>query len=291
MVPIELLAVTLLAAGALTSPTYTPSHAEVALVTPAPVAGEHVLHRKNVISDISSGLSSLGSAAQSYIQSAESALSSGFFGTPLPTGSQVLSSLGISDGDLDAIPTSVLNIPGYANYSNGQWNLRVHGNVYKLPNISNSTIDKLADVFLIDTSVAQLSQAGQDEARNVTREIFVVQQGDVNVTVNILPGTPTGGDGESGGGGGVSAGGINQLTTLPYPTTPEGDFDVFIPLDNSSGLASGTGEIPAQRVNVYAQGTDTGNATSYLVSEEGLTVISDIDDILRVTQIYDPKDG
>jgi len=34
-----------------------------------------------------------------------------------------------------------------------------------------------------------------------------------------------------------------------------------------------------------------GNATAYLVPEEGLTIVSDIDDILRVTQIYDPAAG
>lgn len=46
-----------------------------------------------------------------------------------------------------------------------------------------------------------------------------------------------------------------------------------------------------QRINVYANGTDTGNATSYLVPELGLTIISDIDDILRITKIYQPDEG
>lgn len=42
---------------------------------------------------------------------------------------------------------------------------------------------------------------------------------------------------------------------------------------------------------MYARGTDTGNATAYLVPPEGVTVVSDIDDILRVTKIYQPKEG
>ena len=42
---------------------------------------------------------------------------------------------------------------------------------------------------------------------------------------------------------------------------------------------------------MYARGTDTGNATAYLVPPTGFTIISDIDDILRVTKIYDPKEG
>lgn len=299
MIPIELLAATLLATGALAHPTYTPSHAEVALVTPAPIPvhPEHLYYQRDIIDSITS----LGSRADSYLHSVLTALGSGIPSyvtegilpgqVNLPTGSQVLSSANISSSDVAALPTQVLNIPGYANYTNNQWNLRVHGNVYKLPNISNSTIDKLANVFLIDTSVAQLQPSEQDMARNLTRSIYVVQQSDVNVTVNILPGPQFGGDGEPQGGGGVTAGSINQFIQLPYETTAEGDFDVFVPLDNSSGLTPGTGEIPAQRVNVYAQGTTTGNATSYLVSNQGLTIISDIDDILRVTKIYDPKEG
>lgn len=42
---------------------------------------------------------------------------------------------------------------------------------------------------------------------------------------------------------------------------------------------------------MYAQGASIGNATAYLVPQTGLTVISDIDDILRVTKIYKPKEG
>ena len=52
----------------------------------------------------------------------------------LPTGTQVLSRLGIDDGDLAAQPTQVLNIPPYANWTDQGWNVRFHGNVYKQPN-------------------------------------------------------------------------------------------------------------------------------------------------------------
>lgn len=46
-----------------------------------------------------------------------------------------------------------------------------------------------------------------------------------------------------------------------------------------------------QTLNMHTGGTDTGNATAYLVPPSGLTVISDIDDILRVTKIYLPEEG
>ena len=42
---------------------------------------------------------------------------------------------------------------------------------------------------------------------------------------------------------------------------------------------------------MYANGTESGNATAYLVPPLGVTIVSDIDDILRVTKIYEPKEG
>jgi phosphatidate phosphatase APP1 len=56
-------------------------------------------------------------------------------------------------------------------------------------------------------------------------------------------------------------------------------------------LMAGNETDSIQALNMYAEGTDTGNATAYLVPPTGLTIISDIDDILRVTKIYVPKEG
>ena len=204
----------------------------------------------------------------------------------------MLRSANVSSSDLAASPTQVLNIPGYANWTEIGWNLRIHGNIYKQPNISNATIDDLANKFLIGTSVQELPASQSAQAVNLTREIFIVQQGNESLTVDITPGGSSGGDGETGGGGGIDTPGGNQIITLPYVTTAEGDFDVFVQLQNiSGGLLPGNGTTVAQKINVYAQGTDTGNATSYLVSEQGLTIVSDIDDILRVTKIYEPAQG
>ncbi|OAP58475.1 hypothetical protein AYL99_07565 [Fonsecaea erecta] len=273
---------------------------EEALITPAPtrtlaVYGSYAGARRNVVSDLESDVDSyvnsifsqLGTAIPSYV-------SNGLLPNlqNLPTGSAVMSSVGVSSSDLVATPTQVLNIPGYGNWTSSGWNLRIHGNVFKQPNISNATVDRLANFYLIGTSIEDLPPSQQAQARNLTREIYVVQQGNQTVTMDILPGPEFGSNGQPGGGGGVTPAGGEQVVTLPNPTTPEGDFDVFIPIDNNSfTLAPGTGDIAPQRLNVYAQGTDTGNATSYLVSDQGLTVISDIDDILRVTKIYEPEQG
>ena len=145
-------------------------------------------------------------------------------------------------------------------------------------------------MFLIDTSVQSLPPPQASQARNLTAEIFVLQQSDQNVTFNLAPAPTAGASGEQGGGGAVTPKGGQQQIKFPTETTAEGDFDGFVPI-NGSGLDDGNSTDHIQRLNVYTQGDINGNATAYLVPPDGLTVISDIDDILRVTKIYQPKEG
>lgn len=272
--------------------------ADLALITPPPDAraiyAVQELRRRGVISDITAALNSdlnsifseLGSAVPSYVASGVLPAFQGY-----PTGSSaILKSVGGKSSDLDAQPTQVLNLPGYGNWTNAGWNLRFHGNVFKAPaDVSNSTWDDLANKFLINTKVQNLPPSQSAQAVNLTKEIYVVQQANQNVTLNLLPGPSTGASG-------VTPAAGSEIITLPFETTAEGDYDVFVPLTNSTltGLAAltpGNGTVPPQTLSVYANGTYTGNATSYLVSEEGLTVVSDIDDTLRVTKIYEPAQG
>ncbi|CZR51992.1 uncharacterized protein PAC_01869 [Phialocephala subalpina] len=247
--------------------------------------------------DVLSSIEGLGSYLTSVLGTYPSYIASGVpnFFQDFPTGSDVASSLGISSSDLTATPTQALNIPGYANWTDQGWNLRFRGNIYKQPNISESKLNDLANVFLVGTSIEALPPAQQTQARNLTAEIFVVQQGNVNVTFNLEPAASQGTDGTSGGSNAITPGGGAQNITIVGETTVEGDFDQFIPLANVSGpggyLLPGNDTTSIQRVNVYTNGTDTGNATSYLVPPAGLTIISDIDDILRITKIYEPEEG
>jgi len=132
------------------------------------------------------------------------------------------------------------------------------------------------------------SQASQ--ARNLTAEIYVLQQSNQNVTFSLKPAPTAGASGEQGGGGAVTPPGGSQQVKFPTPTTPEGDFDGFVQIKDE-GLLSGNSTSEIQRLNVYTQGDVNGNATAYLVPPKGLTIVSDIDDILRVTKIYQPKEG
>lgn len=263
----------------LATPSPTQLDATKTLILPRDILSE-------VASDVNSILSGLGSGIPTYVASGVPNFFQNF-----PTGGAVQSSLGLSDDQLAALPTQALNIPPYANFTSDGWNVRFHGNIYKQPNTSVDDLNTLANGFLIGTSIQNLSASEQDEARNLTAEIFVVQQGNVNVsTIHLEPSQSQGGSGQPGGGGGTTASGGTQDIQLPYETTAEGDFDVFVPIA-SNGLANGNETQQVQRLDTYVTNTTLGNATAYLVPNEGLTVISDIDDILRITQIYEPTLG
>lgn len=261
------------------------------LITPSPAQNipSRTRRRRDVFddfkSDVEGVLSSLGNVP-SYVAQGVPNFFQGF-----PTGDDVQSSLGIDDSQVAALPTNVLNIPPYANYTDQGWNVLFHGNVYKQPNTSTADLNDLANVFLIDVDIKDLPESQQEQARNLTAEIFVIQQGDVGVsTIHLEPAPMQGSDGSSSGGGGVEAPGGTQAVTLPYQTTPEGDFAVFVPIE-SDGLEQGNSTDEIQMLNVYVDGATLGNATAFLVPNTGLTVVSDIDDILRVTKIYEPKQG
>ncbi|ROW10657.1 hypothetical protein VPNG_05117 [Cytospora leucostoma] len=266
------------------------------VITPPPILDERALERlqqrglDDVGSYLGSVFSSLGSGVSSFVAS----------GVPqyfndLPTGTKVESSLGISSSDVAASPTLALNVPPYANWTDQGWNVRIHGNIYKRPNISSSKLDDLTNVFLIDTSVSDLPASQADQARNLTSEIFVLQQDNEQVTINFVNDVTVNPDTDSGA---INAAGGSQNITLPYNTTVEGDFDSFLILKNTTGandtgyLLPGNETDHIQLLNVYVEGAaETGNATAYLVPETGITIISDIDDILRITKIWDPKEG
>ncbi|ROV89091.1 hypothetical protein VMCG_09871 [Cytospora schulzeri] len=285
----------LLALGLLSSTSLAAAVPAQPMITPPPTLDRRALERlqqrglDDVGSYLGSVFDSLGTDVSSFVASGVPQ-----FFNDLPTGTAVESSLGISSTDLDASPTLALNVPPYANWTEQGWNVRVHGNIYKKPNISQEKLDDLANVFLIDVDIASLPENQQVQARNLTSEIFVVQQDNEQVIIDFVNDVTVNPDTDSGG---INAAGGSQTITMPYNTTLEGDFDSFVILKNTTGkngghLMPGNETDHVQLLNVYVEGAaSTGNATAYLVPETGITVISDIDDILRVTKIYDPKEG
>jgi hypothetical protein len=74
--------------------------------------------------DVTSVLSALGSKIPAYVASGVP----NFF-QDFPTGDKVQSSLGIDGSQLAALPTNVLNIPPYGNWTDNGWQIRFRGNV------------------------------------------------------------------------------------------------------------------------------------------------------------------
>lgn len=221
------------------------------LITPAPSLEDRdrAVARRDFdpASYINSVVSGLGSDVSSYIAS----------GIPqyfqdLPVGKSVEKSLGINDDDLKATPTQALNLPGYANWTDSGWNVRIHGNVYKQPNISQKKLDDLANIFLIGVDIDELPEDQQKQARNLTASIFVVQQSNVSVTVNFENDVDVRANAS---GGVVNAKGGAQSIDLPYRTTFEGDFDAWLTLQNTTGpnggrLIAGNATKQIQALNV-----------------------------------------
>lgn len=250
------------------------------MITPAPLVSRQELQRRIDLTSYLGGVfSSLGSDVSSFVASGVPQ-----FFNDLPTGTAVMSSLGIQTSDLAASPTLALNVPPYANWTEQGWNVRIHGNIYKQPNISTEKLNDLANVFLIDTDITSLPADEQDQARNLTSEIYVVQQDDEQVIVDFVQNVAVNPASDSGA---INAAGGAQTITMPFNTTAEGDFDSFVLLQNTTGtngsyLLPGNETNQIQLLNTYVQGAaETGNATAFLVPSTGITIISDIDDILR----------
>lgn len=170
----------------------------------------------------------------------------------------------------------LIRISGYGNWTGENWNLRLHGYAYKKPQISEKKLDALTNIFLIDTSVKELLPTQATQAKDLTADLFVIQQAGVNLKFNLSPKGSKENEDDS-----------EQLINFPYPTTVQGDFDAFVQL-KSNRLSP---EI--QRLTVQTEGITSPNraATSYLVPPTGITVVSDIDDILRITRIYEPTEA
>jgi hypothetical protein len=181
---------------------------------------------------------------------------------------------------------------GYGNWTEEGWNLRFRGSVYKQPNLSKRTIDNLANIFLLG-SVKKLPSEQYEQAINMTRSIFVLPQKNIQVSFrlsSVLSARPSDGFKWNDIGNPLRG---EQAIDIPRSTNFEGDFDEFVPVKNisGSGLLAGNATSRVQRIRVHARGTNTGNATSYLVPSSGLTIISDVDDILRLSKVYQPREG
>ena len=142
------------------------------------------------------------------------------------------------------------------------------------PTIIESRLIDLADVLLLDVTAKDLPAQSQAQVRNMTAEIFVVQQKHVNVTMSFV-------------------GPDNSSHGMPVtgPTTDHGDFAGWLSLSNGQNLGDLPMNTSVHTLEIHAKGTDSGNATAYLVPPDGITIVPEIDDVLRVTRGWSSVEG
>ncbi|KAL2361256.1 hypothetical protein RJZ56_005875, partial [Blastomyces dermatitidis] len=195
-----------------------------------------------------------------------------------PTAQDLRQSVNTSETFLQHVATEVLTISPYGNWTDQGWSLRFRGSVYKQPNIADRMLHTLASMFLLGASIKKLPPANYAHSLNMTRSVFILKQSHTKVSFHVTPDTSLDAHSED-----TLLWTEGQDIEVPGVTNMEGDFDSFIEIKNVSGAfpIPGNETRKTQRLKLHAYGTDTGNATAYLIPPEGLTLISDIDDVLR----------
>ncbi|KAI9069069.1 hypothetical protein FKP32DRAFT_1617696 [Trametes sanguinea] len=187
-----------------------------------------------------------------------------------PSLSDIEKKLGVNNGnDLQNVSASALLIPSYANFSSGDsWNVRFYGLAYKLPNVNTSDLDSLIN----DLSTNNLNDTQKSLLQNRTQDLASLPIPKANLTALVF----------ANGSAVTNSSGI-QLATAD----DVGEFDQFVTVPGLGGNSSTVRIIETGIMNV----TGPGNGTVILVPPTGISVVSDIDDVMRITKVYVPNQG
>ncbi|KAL9091460.1 MAG: hypothetical protein Q9165_004846 [Trypethelium subeluteriae] len=112
----------------------------------------------------------------------------------------------------------------------------------------------------------------QELARNMTKEFLTLPKGQHSAFSMDVTGPGSTGE--------------QRIYPLP-PTINTGDFDGWLPLEDMSQLQRGDDpSVSVQEVSIGVHKVTDANSTGFLVPRNGITVVSDVDDILRQTQVW-----
>ncbi|KAG8739896.1 hypothetical protein FRC11_000529, partial [Ceratobasidium sp. 423] len=190
----------------------------------------------------------------------------------LPDGEDVVNKFGL---DVGQYPLQVLNIPGYANWTSNGWHVRLHGQTYRIPALAASQIDDLAKPFVPGLDYDNMNETMKAQARNMTSSIYAVPQQGMGVQVDFVYNRQS-----------------IAKAQLPELTDERGEFDAFVNINVTTGtVPNGDQTEFTQGIQLFANGSVVGNASSYFVPTHGVTLVTDIDDILRATRVYEPDEG
>lgn len=154
------------------------------------------------------------------------------------------------------------------NDASHSWNVRFYGLVYKLPNVNASDLTDLIDDFktnnLNDTERALL--------QNRTQDLASLPVASANVSVVVRSNGTT----------------VTDASGIQLPTADSvGELDFFMQIPKLNKEVEKVQVVETGVLNV----TGPGNGTTILVPSDGISVISDIDDVLRITKVYVPNQG
>ena len=197
---------------------------------------------------------------------------------------------------VNSLSWSITNFPSYANYtvpdperdSTGGWNMVIHGILYKRRDICRKQVDKIINRILIRASITKelffrnsfqrLNKIEAEQSRRQIRELATasIRNGAIQVKSPIM---------------------CNDTVTLMTLTNDDGAFSQIVPLvqscskplETSAGIQRAP--ITLEPLNVpggrHNESMDTQN--TYLVPPRGLSIVSDVDDVLRVAEVWNWK--
>lgn len=148
------------------------------------------------------------------------------------------------------------------------WSVRFYGLSYKLPNVS---ADDLVSI-INDLDTSNLNSTQTTLLQNRTQDLASIPIPSSNLTALVF----------ANGSAVTNSSGI-QLTT----TDEVGEFDQFVTVP---GLGSNSSSVRIIETGI-ANVTGPGNGTVILVPSSGISVVSDIDDVMRITKVYVPNEG
>ncbi|CAE7128496.1 unnamed protein product [Rhizoctonia solani] len=192
----------------------------------------------------------------------------------MPSDDQIKSQLGLNETSISQLPVEVMNIPGYANWTENGWRARLHGYVYKNPPATADQLDQAASIFVPSLDESGFTDANRAMARNVTATLITLPVQNYSLQFDLRYNAQSA---------------VN--ITFPLPTDSRGEYDQFVPFTAQGIIPNGNETNVVQGAELFTPGIASGNASSYLVPPQGVTLVADIDDILRVTRIYQPADG
>jgi len=185
-----------------------------------------------------------------------------------PTLGDIEKKLGLSDSDIQSLPNSGLLIPSYANFTGQAWNVRFYGYAYKQPNVSTSDLDSIINGL----NTNNLNSTQQALLQNRTQELAAIPIANANLTGVVL----------------VNGSDVTNGSGIPLAMGDDvGEIDQFISVQ---GLGSDTGKTQIIQTGLIdVEGP--GNSTAILVPDSGISIVSDIDDVMRITKVYVPDQG